>query len=149
MASQITSHTIVCSTVQAQIKTNIKAPPHWPLWGEFTGDRWLPAQMACNAEIVSIWWCIMSSTSLQSAVVVLFVQAGNPAVCQGLGMCYSDISLLQYMLTDLNFRTWPLNGWLHGWNKRKLPFRITNIQRPNYIKISNLSISLLKKMSSR
>ena len=21
---------------------NIKAPRHWPLWGEFTGDRWIP-----------------------------------------------------------------------------------------------------------
>ena len=21
-------------------QTNIKAPRHWPLWGEFTGDRW-------------------------------------------------------------------------------------------------------------
>ena len=26
--------------VQAQIKENIKAPHHWPLWREFTGDRW-------------------------------------------------------------------------------------------------------------
>ena len=25
--------------VQMQIKENIKAPRHWPLWGEFTGDR--------------------------------------------------------------------------------------------------------------
>ena len=28
--------------VQAQIKENIKALRHWPLWGEFTGDRWIP-----------------------------------------------------------------------------------------------------------
>ena len=28
--------------VQAQIKENIKAPRHWPLWGEFTCDRWIP-----------------------------------------------------------------------------------------------------------
>ena len=28
--------------VQAQIKENIKAPRHWPLWGEFTGNRWIP-----------------------------------------------------------------------------------------------------------
>ena len=27
---------------QAWIKENIKAPRHWPLWGEFTGDRWIP-----------------------------------------------------------------------------------------------------------
>ena len=44
MASQITSLTmIVHSTVySAQIKENIKAPRHWPLCGEFTGDRWIP-----------------------------------------------------------------------------------------------------------
>ena len=28
--------------VQAQINENIKAPHHWPLWVEFTGDRWIP-----------------------------------------------------------------------------------------------------------
>ena len=40
MASQITSLTIVYSTaIQTQMKENIKAPRHWPLCGEFTGDR--------------------------------------------------------------------------------------------------------------
>ena len=38
VASQITSISIVCSTV----KENIKAPRHWPLCGEFTDDRWIP-----------------------------------------------------------------------------------------------------------
>ena len=43
MVSQITSLMIVYSTVnQALIEENIKAPCHWPLWGEFTGDRWIP-----------------------------------------------------------------------------------------------------------
>ena len=28
--------------IQAQIKENIKAPCHWPLCREFTGDRWIP-----------------------------------------------------------------------------------------------------------
>ena len=42
--------------IQTQIKENIKAPCHRPLCGEFTGDRWIPAQMASNAENVSIWW---------------------------------------------------------------------------------------------
>ena len=27
---------------QAQIKENIKAPHHWPLCREFTGDQWIP-----------------------------------------------------------------------------------------------------------
>ena len=51
IASQITSITIVYSTVYSDAdQRNIKAPRHWPLWGEF------PAQMASNAENVSIWW---------------------------------------------------------------------------------------------
>ena len=41
--------------IQAQIKENIKAPHHWPLWREFTGDRWILAQRASYAEKVSIW----------------------------------------------------------------------------------------------
>ena len=28
--------------VQTQNKENIKSPRHWPLWGEFIGDRWIP-----------------------------------------------------------------------------------------------------------
>ena len=44
MASLITSLTSVYPTVfiHAQIKENIKAPRHWPLCWEFTGDRWIP-----------------------------------------------------------------------------------------------------------
>ena len=30
--------------IRAQIKENIKAPRHWPLCGEFTGDRFRPKQ---------------------------------------------------------------------------------------------------------
>ena len=29
-------------SIQALIKENIKAPHYWPLWGEFTGHRWIP-----------------------------------------------------------------------------------------------------------
>ena len=42
--------------IQMQIKENIKALCHWPLCGEFTGYRWIPAQRASNVESVSIWW---------------------------------------------------------------------------------------------
>ena len=43
MAFQITGVAIVYSTVYSgtYIKENIKAPRHWPLWGEFTGGRWI------------------------------------------------------------------------------------------------------------
>ena len=60
MASQITSLTIVYSTIYSdEIKENIKASKlrvtglcagNSPVTGEF------PAQMASNAENVSIWW---------------------------------------------------------------------------------------------
>ena len=43
MASQITGVSIVCSAVcSGADQDNIKAPRHWPLWGESNGDRWIP-----------------------------------------------------------------------------------------------------------
>ena len=30
------------SFIQAQIKENTKVLRHWPLWGEFAGERWIP-----------------------------------------------------------------------------------------------------------
>ena len=55
MASQITSLTIVCLIVYlAQIKENFKAPRCWPLWGDSPVTGEFPAQMASNAENVSI-----------------------------------------------------------------------------------------------
>ena len=42
MAPQITSPLFAQMLGQAQIKENIKVPRHWPLCGEFTGDRWIP-----------------------------------------------------------------------------------------------------------
>ena len=39
MASQITAVSIVCLTVQAHIKENIKASRYWLLLGESTGHR--------------------------------------------------------------------------------------------------------------
>ena len=57
IASQITSLTIVYSTVYSGTdQRNIGGPRHWPLCGEFTDDRWFPAQRASNAEKVYIWW---------------------------------------------------------------------------------------------
>ena len=43
MASQITCLTIVYSTVYSgRDEKIIKALRHWPLWGEFVDDRWIP-----------------------------------------------------------------------------------------------------------
>ena len=32
---------VINDAVEAQMKENMKAPRHWPLCGEFTGDRWI------------------------------------------------------------------------------------------------------------
>ena len=43
MASQVTGVPIVYATICLSAdQRNIKAPRHWPLWGEFTGDLWIP-----------------------------------------------------------------------------------------------------------
>ena len=43
IASQITSLTIVYSTIYSvPDQRKHQTPHHWPLWGEFTGDRWIP-----------------------------------------------------------------------------------------------------------
>ena len=42
--------------IHAQIKENSQAPHHWPLCGEFTGDRWIPRTRVSNAENISIRW---------------------------------------------------------------------------------------------
>ena len=48
-ASPFTNASIAQPFVQAQIKENVKALRHWPLWAESPGDR------ASNEENVSIW----------------------------------------------------------------------------------------------
>ena len=57
MASQNTSLTIVYLTVYSgEDQTNIKAPRHWPLWGELPVTGEFPAQRSSDAENGFIWW---------------------------------------------------------------------------------------------
>ena len=57
-------HVCIQAFFQAQIKENIKVPRHWPLWAEFTGDRWIPRTKGqlrgkCFHLITSSWmWSI-------------------------------------------------------------------------------------------
>ena len=59
MTSQITSLTVVYST---DCLRNIKAPYHWHLCGEFTGDRWVPAQNPVTQKIFPFDDVIMINT---------------------------------------------------------------------------------------
>ena len=52
--------------IQTQIRENIKAPRHWPLCGEFTGDRWIPRTNGqlrgkCFHLMTSSWDVIIQS----------------------------------------------------------------------------------------
>ena len=44
------------SLIKAQIKENVKAPRHWPLCGDFSGDRWIPRTNGQQRGKCSIWW---------------------------------------------------------------------------------------------
>ena len=68
---------------QAQIKENINAPRHWhgdTVTGEF------PAQMASDAEKVSIWWCHIwwrHKFSMMSSLIPFGVGAWKAAKTDG------------------------------------------------------------------
>ena len=47
------------SFIQTQIKENIKAPRHWPLCGEFTGDRWI---LGTNGQLHGKCFHLMTSS---------------------------------------------------------------------------------------
>ena len=59
--------------IQEQIKENIKAPRHWPLCAEFTGDRWIPRSKGqqrgkCFHLMMSSWCQWNESSSVQVLV---------------------------------------------------------------------------------
>ena len=58
MVFQITDNSAVCSTVCAGLQqSKYQSHNHGPLWGEFTGDRWISlSQRVSNAETVSMSW---------------------------------------------------------------------------------------------
>ena len=63
IASQIPASRLFTQPfIQTQIKENIKALLHWPLCGDFTGDRWIPrtnGQLRGKCfRLMTSSWCI-------------------------------------------------------------------------------------------
>ena len=63
--------------IRAQIKVNIRAPRHWPLCGEFTGDRWIPRTNGqlrgkCFHSMTSSWDPLLINTSVNEDINVEF-----------------------------------------------------------------------------
>ena len=114
MVSQITSLTIVYSTVKTQIKENIKAPRHWPLCGEFTGDRWIPRTKGqwrgkCFHLMMSSWLKRVLEVDNPSVSVLL---AGSGFHCD------NHYFKLLVMKPEYSGRTgpvpWLLMPWFHA-----------------------------------
>ena len=56
LKSSSTSRLFTQPFIQAQIKGNMKAPRHWPLYGEFTGDQWIPRTKYQLRGKCIHWW---------------------------------------------------------------------------------------------
>ena len=61
MAFQSPASRLIQQFIQAQIRENIKTLRHWPLWREFTGDRWIPRTKGqqrgtCSHLMTSSWF---------------------------------------------------------------------------------------------
>ena len=94
--------------VQAQIKENIKALRHWPLWGESTGDRWIPftkgqLRWKCFHLIASSWrkrwwygWCEMCINRLMNICCLSSLVSSSDRGKCGLAKTVSG-KLLNYM----------------------------------------------------
>ena len=65
-----------------QIKENIKAPRHWPLCWEFTGDRWIPRTKGqlrgkCFHLMTSSWMLLLYAQLMPVHAVQLLVFRGT------------------------------------------------------------------------
>ena len=105
------------SFIQTQIKENIKAPRHWPLCGEFTGDRWILrtngqqcgksfhlmtssyVSMSCNIHDI-LWWTLAdqySSYVFLTSNELIKLATGFIIKCEGI----SPGNCIEYCLNRL------------------------------------------------
>ena len=75
MASQITTVSIVCSTVCSGTDKKIKASRHWPLWGNPPATGGFPSQRASEAEMF-IWMTL----SCRLSAIMFSLRCVNPQV---------------------------------------------------------------------
>ena len=90
---------------QTQIKENINAPRHCPLWGEFTADRWIPRT---KGQLRGKWFhLMMSSWKLKSFffcsnALCLNATEGHPDSVQVLQMDSYMVNKCTYLMTSSN-----------------------------------------------
>ena len=101
ITSQITSLTIFTQLfIQTQIKENIKAPRHWPLCGEFTGDRWIPRT---NGQLRGKCFHLMTSLCWRIMIIIMILY--DQSSMKGNG-CKSVIYRFIQLLRSMIDRSW-------------------------------------------
>ena len=99
--STMASRLLTQPFIQAQIKENIKAPRHWPLCGEFTGEGSLPPIM------VSLTF-IMRSISIITEHMSDFAEGFQPIK-----------NTARYILSSVSFHKWRHHYTMHEKRPRK------------------------------
>ena len=112
--------------VQAQIKGNIKAPHHWPLWGEFTGDLWIPEQRASNAETVFIWWLHHEQWSYPFHALTWYLYDIDGLMQE---RCNSSALALQLRLSCTNSSIRPTEPHALAWGPTNFHTKIFQLER--------------------
>ena len=104
-----------------QIKENLKAPPHWPLCGDFTGDRWIPRtnvqlrgkcfHLMASSWSILLWQCTWPNCHHQIDSVTHFplfkVRPWNNALSCLTFYIFIDAKFL----TDANWDIYNINCW--------------------------------------
>ena len=92
------------SFIQTQIKENIKAPHHWPLCGEFTGNRWIPRTNGqlrgkCFHLMTSSWYIHISDSDIEHIKCLSISLIGT---LLALGQSYDFPSASEITLKDVS-----------------------------------------------
>ena len=69
---------------QAQIKENIEVPHHWPLWDEFTVDRWIPLKSVVTPVVETLFYWRESYPAYSMVTIGILTKA----------FCTSDPNLI-------------------------------------------------------
>ena len=89
--------------IQAQMKEDIKAPRHWPLCWEFTGDRWISRTKGQWRGNISIWWRHHDSEGHEKGKWVLIAGHVNIVIikfskAEAMSCLFIYLNLTLYML---------------------------------------------------
>ena len=97
--------------IQAQMKENIKAPRHCPLWGEFTGDQWW-SSLRTHICVTRPQWVKIALQQLQvfslkvdlqnckMSATLLWDQCFKNATWHGRGLCCQAQNRLELKATQ-------------------------------------------------